>query len=74
MSAYGFVKCGTVMASTIFWASTASAFLSLLATGLAIASFRLVPSPRPKARILEILAVSTPLLVALLVIASALAG
>jgi hypothetical protein len=72
MAAYGFIKCGTPMAMTTLSACKASGLLSLLATGFAIASFRSASRPLLKTRVLEIVAVSVPLVVAVVILASML--
>ena len=69
-AAYGFIKCGTPQGMITILACAFSASLSLLALAFAVASFRLVPSPRPKTRVLEIGVVSLPLFVAVLVFTS----
>jgi hypothetical protein len=65
MSAYGFVKCGTPMIGIILWACILAGASSLLALGLGTASFRKMPSPRPRMRVLEIGALSIPLVLAI---------
>ena len=69
-TAYGFVKCATPHGMIALWACAVSGLLSLLAIAFALATYRLVPSPRPKPRVLEIGAVAAPALVAGLVFAS----
>ena len=71
-TAYGFVKCGTPMIGIILLACVISGASSLLALGLGVVSYRNVSGPRPKARVLEIAALSLPLVPAMFVAASIL--
>ena len=71
-AAYGFVKCGTPMISIILLACIASGALSMVATGFGVASIRLIPKPRPKIRLFELLVLLLPTLVAAFIFASIL--
>ena len=66
LSAYGFIKCGYTQTTNTLLACVASGSLSSLALGLGLVSLRCVPSPLPPTRKLEIIAVSGPLLMAIL--------
>ena len=72
LAAYGFIKCGTTQASNTFLACVASATLSLLAVGCGVVSLCLLPSPRPKFRTLEVIAMSVPFVAAVAFVALSL--
>jgi len=74
LAAYGFIKCGNTQTGITFLACVASGSLSSVALALGLVSLRSVPSPRPRARLLEMVAVSMPLLVAVLIVSSPLWG
>jgi hypothetical protein len=67
MQAYKFIKCGTPMIGIMLSACAVSGVASLLAAGLGVASYRRVSGQRPKIRVLEIAALSLPLVVAFLI-------
>ena len=63
LAGHGWV-CGNPMIGIICLAGIVSSLLSLVATSLGIASFRRVPRPRPKARIVELGFLILPLMIA----------
>ena len=74
LAAYGFIKCGFTQTNNSLLACTAAAFLSLFAVGCSIAFLRVLPSPRPKFRILETLTMSVPFVAVVLFVALSLWG
>jgi hypothetical protein len=56
--------CGNPMIGIICLAGIASSVLSLVATGLGIASLRAVPEPRPRARVIELIILFLPFVIA----------
>jgi hypothetical protein len=61
MAAYGVVKCGTPETMITMLAGAVSGSSSVAAFALALRSFRLLPSPAPRARVLEMGAVALPM-------------
>src|SRR3974377_113147 len=72
MQAYKLIKCGTPMIGIMLLACVIAGGASLLASGFGVLSYRAVSGPHPKMRLLEIAALSLPLLVAIPVAASIL--